>query len=75
MSPTIIRERVSEVLLRSGTDLAIDQRDLENRLTAAASRDSAFSRAHDGVAIARWMPTAMLWLAWRIHPRIFQPRL
>ena len=42
MSSTIIRERISEVLLRSGTDLAIDQRALEKRLTAAARRDPGF---------------------------------
>jgi hypothetical protein len=66
-----IRESVSAALLRSGTDLALDQRELEQRLAAAASRDAAFSSAHGAVAMARWVDSALLWLAWRIHPRTF----
>jgi hypothetical protein len=73
MSITSIRTRVSSKLLRAGTELAIDQRELEDRLAAAATRDSAYSSAHGAVAIARWTDSALLWLAWRIFPRTATP--
>jgi hypothetical protein len=73
MSRTRIRERISTSLLRTGTELAIDQRELETRLDAAASRDWAYSSARGAVAMARWTDSAMLWLAWRIHPRSSVP--
>jgi hypothetical protein len=75
MSTTIIRQHTSEVLLRHGTELAIDQRELEERLTAAASRGGvAFSSAYGAVAMARWVNSAILWLGWRIHPRTIKPK-
>jgi hypothetical protein len=74
MSTTKLRERVSTSLLRTGTELAIDQRELEQRLAAAAApRDAAFSSAYGAVAMARWVDSALLWLAWRIHPRTSLP--
>jgi hypothetical protein len=74
MSVTSIRERVAAALLRTGTELAIDQRELEERIAAVAGRDAAFSSAHGAVACARWSHRALLWLAWRIQPRTFVPR-
>ena len=73
MSIRSMRERISASMLRSGTELAIDQRELEGRLAAAATRDSAFSSAHGAVAMARWADSVVLWLAWRIHPRTSVP--
>jgi hypothetical protein len=73
---TRIRERVSARLLRTGTELAIDQRELEERMAAtagAAGRSAAYSSAYGAVAMARWVDSAVLWLAWRIHPRTFTP--
>jgi hypothetical protein len=67
------RERVGTAMLRTGTELAIDQRELEERLAAAATRDAAFSSAHGAVALARWAASALLWLAWRIQPRTSMP--
>jgi len=60
---------VSEALLRTGTELAIDQRELEERL--AAARPPAFGSAQGAVQLARWTGDVILWLAWRIHPRTF----
>jgi hypothetical protein len=74
MSTSTIRQRASTALLRTGTDLAIDQREFEGRIAATAGRNAAFSSAHGAVAMARWVDSAMLWLAWRIHPRTFAPR-
>jgi hypothetical protein len=73
MSSTSIRQRASEALLRRGTELALDQLELERRLATASRGDVAFSSAHGAVAIARWVDSAILWLAWRIHPRTFTP--
>ena len=74
MSTRSIRERASTALLRTGTELSLDQRELEERLAATAARDEAFSSAHGAVAMARWVDSAILWLGWRIHPRTFTPR-
>jgi hypothetical protein len=73
MSIRSIRERASARLLRSGADLAIDQREIEERLAAATSRGSAYSSAHGAVVMARWVDSAILWLGWRILPRTTLP--
>jgi hypothetical protein len=73
MSTTSIRQRVSTALLRTGTELAIDQREMEARLAAAAAGNAAYSSAHGAVRLARWTDAALLWLAWRIQPRTFTP--
>jgi hypothetical protein len=74
MSTTTIRERIGASLLRTGTELAIDQRELEDRLAARGTRDAAFSSVQGAVMLARWTDSALLWLAWRVHPRTFAPR-
>jgi hypothetical protein len=71
LSTASIRRRASEALLRQGTELSIDQRELEERLAASARAGAAFSSAHGAVAMARWVDSAILWLAWRLHPRTF----
>jgi hypothetical protein len=73
MSTMSVRARVSTALLRTGTDLAIDQRELEDRISAVTTPDAAYSSAHGAVAMARWVDSVILWLAWRIHPRTFTP--
>jgi hypothetical protein len=73
VSTASMRERVSTAMLRAGTELAIDQREMEQRLAAVATRDSAYSSAHGAVAMARWTTSVLLWLAWRIHPRTSMP--
>jgi hypothetical protein len=75
---TTLRERVSSRLLRTGTELAIDQRELEERMAAAAAaagRSAAYSSAYGAVAMARRVDSAVLWLAWRILPRTSVPDL
>ena len=73
MSIRSIRERAGTRLLRSGTELAIDQREFEERLAAASPHVPAYSSAHSAVAMARWVDAAVLWLGWRILPRTFVP--
>src|SRR4051794_9325894 len=71
MSSRSIRVRVGEALLRTGTELAIDQRRLDEGMAAATGRNTAYSSAHGAVALARWVDSAVLWLAWRVHPGTF----
>jgi hypothetical protein len=74
MSVTSIRERAAAALLRTGTELAIDQREMEERLAAAGNRGgAALSSAYGAVACARWADRALLWLAWRVQPRTVLP--
>ena len=68
-----IRVRASARLLRTGTQLAIDQREIEERLAAASPRVSPYSSAHGAVAMARWVDSAVLWLGWRLLPRTYLP--
>jgi hypothetical protein len=71
---TRLRQRVSESMLRTGIELAIDQREMEARMAATAKNgNAAFSSAHGAVELARWADSAVLWLAWRIHPRSLPP--
>ena len=71
MSTTSIRERWSTALLRTGTELAIDQRDIDAALAAVRDRGAAYGSAYGAMEIARWVDSAILWLGWRIHPRTF----
>ena len=71
MSIRSIRERASARLLRTGTELAIDQREIEERLAAASPRVSPYSSAHSAVTMARWVNSAVLWLGWRLLPRTY----
>ncbi len=73
MSIRSIRERASTRLLRTGTELAIDQREIEERLAAASPRVSPYSSAYSAVAMARWVDSAVLWLGWRLLPRTYMP--
>jgi hypothetical protein len=68
-----LRTRVSERMLRTGTELAIDQRELEERLATVSGSELGYSGAQGAVALARWADSLVLWLAWRIHPRTFVP--
>jgi hypothetical protein len=70
--PTV-RERLSDSLLRMGTDLAFARAELQRRLAADTDK-----RGYEGdqsvVALARWVDTAILWLSWRLRPRTMPER-
>ena len=70
-----LRRRAGESMLRTGTELAIDQRELEDRLAALPKDDVAYSSAYGAVRLARCVDSIVLWLAWRIHPRTFSPNV
>jgi len=63
-----IRERLSDALLRFGTEAAMDRVALER--TLAAAPDARGSRdALGALEVARWFDTAILWVGWRLQPR------
>ncbi|MGE3286552.1 MAG: hypothetical protein AB7J32_10685 [Pseudonocardia sp.] len=66
--PRSVRARLSDRLLRTGTDLAADRIATTRRIEAAPDhpgRDAALA----ALACARWVDTTLLWLAWRLCPR------
>jgi hypothetical protein len=69
------RSRISEAMLRTGTDLAIDQRELEDNLATLPKAAVGYTSAYGAVRLARWADSVVLWLAWRIHPRTFVPHV
>jgi hypothetical protein len=63
-----IRERLSEALLRFGTEAAMDRVTLQRSLAAAP--DARGSRdALGALEVARWFDAAVLWVGWRLRPR------
>src|SRR4051794_41951714 len=68
-----LRTRVSERMLRTGTELAIDQRELEDRLATVSGAELGYSGAQGAVALARWADSLVLWLAWRGPPPALVP--
>lgn len=63
-----IRERLSEALLRKGTDLAVERVEMTRRMAADAARPG-YDRALAALTVAEWVDSAILWLAWRLRPR------
>ncbi|QJY48917.1 hypothetical protein [Pseudonocardia broussonetiae] len=64
-----LRERVSDTLLRVGTENALDSADLVRELSGVDPRTPGYASAAQAVAVARWVDSAVLWLSWRLRPR------
>jgi hypothetical protein len=61
-----IRQRLSEALLRFGTEAAMDRVTLQRSLAAApAARGS--QEALGALEVARWVDSAVRWVGWRLH--------
>ncbi len=67
-----IRERLSDALLRFGTDAALDRTMMERRLMAARGQHG-HREAAAALAAAACVDTAALWLSWRLRPRRISP--
>jgi hypothetical protein len=63
-----IRERLSEALLRFGTEAAMD-RVLLQRSLASAHGARGSQEALGAMEVARWVDAAALWMGWRLRPR------
>jgi hypothetical protein len=63
-----LRERLSDALLRFGTEAAVDRMTMQRSMEAARG-----ARGHEQAAaaleVARWVDTVALWVAWRLRPR------
>ena len=66
------RERLSEALLRFGTEAALDRTTMEQSLLAAAGRRGG-PQALGALVVARWFDSAALWLSWRLRPNHITP--
>ncbi len=63
-----VRGRLSDALLRFGTEAALDRTMMERSL-AAARGQRGHREATAALAVAAWVDTAALWLSWRLRPR------
>jgi hypothetical protein len=62
------RERLSDALLRFGTEAAVDRATMQRSLEAARGA-RGYDQATAALEVARWFDTAALWMAWRLRPR------
>ena len=63
-----LRERLSDALMRFGTEAAMDRMTMERSLGAARGA-RGYEQAAAAMEVARWFDTAALWMAWRLRPR------
>jgi hypothetical protein len=66
------RERLSDALLRFGTDAALDRTMMEQSLRAASGRSGRLE-ALGALEVARCVDSAILWMSWRLRPRQITP--
>jgi hypothetical protein len=66
------RERLSDALLRFGTDAALDRTMMERSLLTAVGQRGG-REALGALEIARWVDSAALWMSWRLRPRNITP--
>ncbi|MHA6782103.1 hypothetical protein ACVGOW_14115 [Pseudonocardia saturnea] len=71
--PADLRERVSDTLLRVGTENALDRAELVRGLAAVDPGTPGLVSARQALAVARWVDSVVLWLSWRLRPRTFVP--
>jgi len=62
------RERLSEALLRTGTELASERVEMTRRMAADPTRPG-YDRALAALTVAEWVDSVILWLSWRLRPR------
>ena len=63
-----IRERLSDALLKFGTEAAMDRVALQRSLAAAPDARGSLD-ALSALEVARWFDAAVLWVGWRLRPR------
>jgi hypothetical protein len=63
-----LRERLSDALMRFGTEAAIDRMTMQRSMATARSARGR-EQAAAALEIARWVDSAVLWMAWRLRPR------
>ena len=69
-----IRARLSDALLRIGTERSIDRLQLERGLASTASDTPGRAAAFQAVLLAGCVDAGMLWLGWRLRPASAYPQ-
>ena len=72
--PTSIRARLSDGLIRFGTERALDRREFERSLTAVPADSPGYAQALRVARTAQLYEAAVLWVGWRLRPRHFELR-
>jgi len=72
--PTSIRERLSDGLIRSGAERALDRQEFERSLAAVPADGPGYAQAQRVARTAQLYEGAVLWIGWRLRPRHFELR-
>ena len=62
------RHRLSNVLIRIGTERTLDRRQLECSIARLPRHLAGRDAAAGALLLAAWVDDAMLWLGWRLCP-------
>ena len=63
-----IRQRLSDALIRIGTERTIDRRELERAMARLPQHAAGRDAAQGAVMLAACLDAAILWLGWRLRP-------
>jgi len=66
-----LRELLSEKLIDSASEIALDRQEMQRRLEAVPTQDRGRDGALASLQIAGLFESATLWLGWRLQPRQF----
>ena len=67
--PTTFRECLSSGLLRTGSERALESRELDKGIATESVDSPSYATAARAVKAAKRIESAVLWLGWRLHPR------
>ena len=70
-----VRQRVSDVLIRVGTERALSRRQLRQSLDTVHPETRGYAEAMRVAETAKVVESALLWLGWRLQPRAVLPEL
>ena len=68
------RLRLSDFLIRMGTERTLDRRELERSMARVPQHAAGRDAAAGAVLLAASLDTAMLWLGWRLRPATAYPK-
>ena len=63
-----LRHRLSNVLIRIGTERTLDRRQLECSMARVPRQNAGLDAAAGALLLAACVDDAMLWLGWRLRP-------
>ena len=66
-----LRELLSETLIDSASEIALDRQEMQRRLEAVPTQARGRDGALASLQIAGLFESATLWIGWRLQPRHF----